>query len=99
MKGTALSALFAAATLLASPAFAADDLCAINLQKINDMQATNTAANVGTTETGGPAADIDEQVKQAKDAQAAGDTKKCIAITSQAINDLKTTGSSSDGAK
>ncbi|KXK70694.1 tmRNA, partial [Pseudomonas monteilii] len=34
MKGTALSALFAAATLLASPVFAAEDLCTANLQKI-----------------------------------------------------------------
>ncbi|MBA1191035.1 hypothetical protein G7Z99_18605 [Pseudomonas entomophila] len=97
MKGTALSALFAAATLLASPAFAADDLCVINLQKINNMQATNTAANVGTVETGGPAADIDEQVKQAKDAQAAGDTEKCIAITSKVVTDLENLEKSSNG--
>lgn len=85
MKGTALSALFAAATLLASPAFAADDLCAINLQKINDQMATT-----GTTSEGLDKA-LTEHVDQAKAAQASGDTKECIAITSKVLDRLNKT--------
>ena len=45
MKRTALAGLFVAAAMLASPVFAnepaKDDLCAINLQKINDAMATS----------------------------------------------------------
>lgn len=83
MKGTALSALFAAATLLASPVFAADDLCAINLQKINDQMATT-----GTTSEGLDKA-LTEHVDKAKAAQASGDTKDCIAITSKVLERLE----------
>ncbi|MBA5708667.1 hypothetical protein DT037_16570 [Pseudomonas fulva] len=96
MKGTALSALFAAATLLASPAFAADDLCALNLQKINDSMATAGATSEGLK------TQIDEEVTKAKAAQAAGNDKDCIAITQKAITLLQNTnkgsGSSSGGA-
>nr|WP_314481092.1 hypothetical protein [uncultured Pseudomonas sp.] len=96
MKGTALSALFAAATLLASPAFAADDLCALNLQKINDSMATAGATSEGLK------TQIDEEVTKAKAAQAAGNDKDCIAITQKALTMLQNTnkgsGSSSGGA-
>ncbi|MBK4987392.1 hypothetical protein [Pseudomonas sp. S36] len=95
MKGTALSALFAAATLLASPVFA-EDLCAINLQKINDMQPTAGS----TPETFDKA--VTDHVDKAKQAQANGDTKTCIEITSKVLNRLEKTdkgsGSSSGGA-
>ncbi|HGY9626481.1 hypothetical protein WCE02_18610 [Pseudomonas juntendi] len=93
MKGTALSALFAAATLLASPVFAAEDLCAINLQKIDDNMAT-----VGATSEGLDKA-ITEQVDKAKAAQAAGDTKECIAVTSKVLERMEKTekGSGSTG--
>ncbi|EST15569.1 hypothetical protein EDP1_1825 [Pseudomonas putida S610] len=96
MKGTALSALFAAATLLASPAFAADDLCAMNLQKINDSMATAGATSEGLDTA------VQEKVDEAKQAQASGDTKKCIEITSKVVERLdktnKGSGSSSGGA-
>ncbi|WP_060481642.1 hypothetical protein [Pseudomonas sp. NBRC 111119] len=95
MKGTALSALFAAATLLASPVFA-DDLCTINLQKINDMQATAGNTSEGLDKS------VTEHVDEAKQAQASGDTAKCIEITSKVVNRLEKTdkgsGSSSGGA-
>ncbi|MBI6925733.1 hypothetical protein JET66_13845 [Pseudomonas putida] len=96
MKGTALSALFAAATLLASPAFAADDLCAMNLQKINDSMATAGATSEGLDTA------VQDKVDEAKQAQASGDTKKCIEITSKVVERLdktnKGSGSSSGGA-
>lgn len=83
MKGTALSALFAAATLLASPVFAADDLCAINLQKIDDSMATAGATSEGLDKA------VTEHVDKAKAAQASGDTKECIAITSKVLERLE----------
>ncbi|VVQ02833.1 hypothetical protein PS910_03973 [Pseudomonas fluorescens] len=93
MKGTALSALFVAATLLASPVFAAEDLCAINMQKINDQMATT-----GTTSEGLDKA-VTEHVDKAKAAQAAGDKKECIAITSKVLERLEKTekGSGTSG--
>lgn len=97
MKGTALSALFAAATLLASPAFAADkDLCELNLDKINNSMATAGATSEGLDTA------VQKHVEEAKQAQAAGDTKKCIEITSKVVERLdktnKGSGSSSGGA-
>lgn len=83
MKGTALSALFAAATLLASPVFAAEDLCAINLQKIDDSMATAGATSEGLDKA------VTEHIDKAKAAQASGDTKECIAITSKVLERLE----------
>ncbi|QXI47246.1 MULTISPECIES: hypothetical protein [Pseudomonas] len=90
MKGTALSALFAAATLLASPVFAAEDLCATNLQKIDDNMATLGATSEGLDKA------ITEHVDKAKAAQAAGETKECIAITSKVLERLDKTEKGSD---
>ncbi|MCO7515456.1 hypothetical protein NJF44_09935 [Pseudomonas guariconensis] len=85
MKGTALSALFAAATLLASPVFADEDLCTLNLQKIDDNMATIGATSEGLDKA------ITEHVDKAKAAQAAGDTKECIAITSKVLERMEKT--------
>jgi len=85
MKGSALCALFAAATLLASPVFADEDLCTTNLQKIDDNMAT-----IGTTAEGLDKA-ITERVDKAKAAQASGDIKECIAITSQVLERMEKT--------
>lgn len=80
MKCTAL--LFSAA-LLASPVFAADDLCAVNLQKINDALATNT--NLGDP--------IKQEVQdlrmKAEQAQQAGDNETCINASSMALQRLQ----------
>lgn len=91
MKGTALSALFAAATLLASPVFAAD-LCTTNLQKIDDSMATAGATAEGLDKA------MTEQVDKAKAAQASGDTKECIAITSKVLLRLEKTEKGSGSA-
>lgn len=92
MKGTALSALFAAATLLASPAFAAEDLCAINLQKIDDNMATAGATSEGLDKA------VTEHIDKAKAAQASGDTKECIAITTKVLQRLEKTEKGSGSA-
>jgi hypothetical protein len=85
MKRSALAGLFITAAMLASPVFAAGDkdLCEINLNKINN------AKTPLATDAGGKSGDIDTAVSQAKAAHAAGDEKKCIAITSKALQDLQ----------
>lgn len=92
MKGTALSALFAAATLLASPVFAADDLCALNLQKIDDSMATTATTSEGLDKS------LTEHIDKAKAAQASGDTKECITITSKVLERLEKTDKGSGTA-
>ncbi|MBD8270049.1 MULTISPECIES: hypothetical protein [Pseudomonas fluorescens group] len=85
MKRSALAGLFITAAMLASPAFAAGDkdLCQINLDKINNGKA------LLSTDTSGKSGEIDTAVAQAKAASAAGDHKKCIEITSKALQDLQ----------
>ncbi|KWV89141.1 hypothetical protein [Pseudomonas fluorescens] len=85
MKRSALAGLFMTAAMLASPAFAAGDkdLCQINLDKINNGKA------LLATDTNGKSGEIDTAVSQAKAAHAAGDEKKCIEITSKALQDLQ----------
>jgi len=86
-------ALLASAVLLASPVvFAQDDLCQLNLQEIDDNMATNTAT------LGEPAkSQVDEYVKQARQAQQSGDTEACIAHSTKALQELKGPGSTGSG--
>ncbi|KQB55099.1 tmRNA [Pseudomonas endophytica] len=83
MKRTALAGLFVCATMLASPVFAADDLCQINLVKIADAQATLLATSENTKD------DIDAMVEKAKAEQAAGKKEDCISTTTQALQKLQ----------
>lgn len=93
MKRTALTGLFFSAALLASPVFAADDLCGSNLQTIKDAQ-VSTNANLSP--------DVKEMLAKtetdARAAQAKNDEKTCIDLTTKAITRLKTIGSGSEGA-
>ncbi|MHC6223913.1 hypothetical protein ACYU03_03870 [Pseudomonas sp. X10] len=91
MKGTALSALFAAVTLLASPVFADEDLCTLNLQKIDDKIATAGATSEGLDKA------ITEHVDKAKAAQSAGNNEDCIAITSKVLERLEKTEKGGNG--
>jgi hypothetical protein len=85
-------ALLASAVLLASPAVFAQDLCQTNLQEIDDNMATNTAT------LGEPAkSQVDEYVKQARQAQQSGDTEACIAHSTKALQELKGPGSTGSG--
>ena len=83
MKRTAL--LFTAA-LLASPAFAADDLCAVNLQKLNDALATNTTIGDPIRQ------EVQDLRMKAEQAQQAGDTEGCINASSLALQRLQQPG-------
>lgn len=91
MKRTALTGLFLTAALLASPVFAAEDLCGANLQTIKDSLASNT--NLGEDEKMA----LQETQTSAMKAHAAGDDKKCIEITSKALSDNEKTDSGSGG--
>lgn len=84
MKPT-LFALVAA--LLAGPAFAAPDLCTLNLQELND----------GLTVSGPSIGDplriqVEDLQQQAIKAREAGDTKGCIASSEHALQLLKGPG-------
>lgn len=85
MKRTAITGLFMTAALLASPVFAADDLCASNLQKIDDQLATVGATSEDLIKS------VKEQAADARAAQTAGNDKDCIALTTKALQDLENT--------
>ena len=76
------SVLFALVGLVATPLFAADDLCTINLQKLSDYKAT--ASTLGQPLLG----QIHNARVEAQKAQAAGDTQKCISLTNKALQDV-----------
>ncbi|MNJ71005.1 hypothetical protein D3C77_675030 [compost metagenome] len=63
--------------------FAADDLCNANLQKISDNMATAGATSEGMDDA------IAKHVEEAKKAQAAGNDKECIAITSKVVERME----------
>jgi hypothetical protein len=92
MKRTALTGLFLTVALLASPVFAAEDLCGANLQTIkDDLASGNMAADqkMGLMET----------QKAAMAAHAAGDDKKCIELTTKAIDDVDQSDAGDGGSK
>lgn len=94
MKRTALTGLFLTAALLGSPVFAADDLCGTNLQTLKDAH-TSSATNLSPDKK----EEVERAMMAGEAAQKAGDEKKCIAETSKTIQELKTMGSGSEGAK
>jgi len=85
MKRTALIALLLFAT---APAFA-NDLCSVQLQKLDD-------ASKMKTNMIGPGSSQAKQIanfrKNAMEAQKAGDEKKCIAQANQALTMLRQPG-------
>ncbi|MBD8685034.1 hypothetical protein [Pseudomonas sp. CFBP 13719] len=82
MKRTYLSGLIVASALTASPVFAADDLCEVNMQKLNDAKTTSM-------QLGDPAkSQYDDAYKAAMAAHAAKDEKACISHSTDAMNIL-----------
>lgn len=94
MKRTAFTGLFLSAALLASPVFAAENLCDVNLQSIKDAQ---VSANSNLSPE--VKASLEKTEADARAAKAANDEKKCIELTDKAMTDLKKIGSGSEGAK
>ncbi|MCY1554290.1 hypothetical protein D9M68_908540 [compost metagenome] len=74
------------AALLASPVFAADDLCTVNLQKLNDALATNTTIGEPIRQ------EVQDLRMKAEQAQQAGDTEGCINASSLALQRLQQPG-------
>ncbi|MFJ2058171.1 hypothetical protein ACIOMM_19765 [Streptomyces sp. NPDC087908] len=65
----------------------ADDLATINLQKIDDILASQGPTSEGLDKA------ITEQLDRAKAAHAAGDNKNAIALTSKILERLEKTDS------
>lgn len=82
MKATAL--IFATA-LLASPVFAADDLCAVNLQKLDDQLTTRTTLPTPLK------TQVEDLQTQARTAQQAGNNEDCASAANQALMLLEKT--------
>ncbi|MBK5512266.1 hypothetical protein [Pseudomonas sp. TH15] len=74
--------LLIASFVVATPLFAANDLCAINLQKLHELKQT---AVMGQPALG----EIQQARKDAEAAQKAGDTQKCIDLTNRALKTVK----------
>ena len=79
MKRSVFSGLIITTALMASPVFAAEDLCAVNLQKIDD-------AKTITLNLGEPAkSQLEDATKEARAAQANKDEKTCITRSTDAL--------------
>ena len=78
-----LTLLFA--TLLAGSAFA-DDLCTLNLQKLDDH--ATTLLTLGEPLKG----QVEEQHKKAQEAHRAGDTEGCILYSTKALQLMNAPG-------
>lgn len=82
MKRTYLSGLIVASALIASPVFAAEDLCAVNMQKLDDAKTTSM-------QLGDPAkSQYDDAYKEAMAAHAKKDDKTCITRSTDALQIL-----------
>lgn len=84
MKHSAIAGLFITAALLASPAFAADkDLCAANIQQISDFVDSAPSIPESSLNT------VKDALEKSKAAQAAGNDKDCIEISSGMITKMQ----------
>ncbi|MBH8611252.1 hypothetical protein ACX3YC_30625 [Pseudomonas mohnii] len=84
MKHSAMAGLFIAAALLASPVFAADkDLCTANIQQISDFVDSAPSIPEGSLNN------VKDALQKAKAAQAAGNDKDCVEISSGIITKMQ----------
>lgn len=84
MKHSAIAGLFIAGAFLASPVFAADkDLCAGNLQVIKDFITSSPSIPETSLEN------VKTAHEDATKAQAAGNDKECVEITSGMITKMQ----------
>jgi uncharacterized tellurite resistance protein B-like protein len=84
MKHSAMAGLFITAALLASPVFAADkDLCETNIQQISNF--VDSAPSIPETSLN----NVKDALKKSEDAQAAGNDKDCVEISSGMITKMQ----------
>jgi hypothetical protein len=84
--------MFVIAAVLAAPAFAADDLCTVNLQKLDNAVATKATLPEPLKQQ------VADTKKKATDAQAAGDLKACGTYAQEALQLLDAPGDDGSGA-
>jgi hypothetical protein len=85
MKHSAIAGLFIAGALLTSPVFAADkDLCAGNLQIIKDFETSQPSISENSEDN------VKAAREKAEAAQASGNDKECVAITSNIVTKIQT---------
>ncbi|MEO8647423.1 hypothetical protein [Pseudomonas sp.] len=80
MKRTAIAGLFISVAMLATPVFAASDLCTVKLQELKNKVTTLPATSENTT------MEIKRMQADAEMAQKAGDDDKCVASATQALS-------------
>lgn len=78
--------LFFTAALLAAPIFAADDLCSLNLQKLDDHKTALLTLGSPLKEQ------VEEHRTQAEQARDAGHLESCINHSAKALQLLKAPG-------
>lgn len=89
MKRSAFAGLFICAAMLASPVFAATDvpakkdLCAIQLQTVNDALASSGQTSENTNDN------LKAAYKKAKAAHASGNDEECVEVTSQVLQKIQ----------
>lgn len=84
MKLSAIAGLFIAGALLTSPVFAADkDLCAGNLQTIKDFVTSQPSLPETSMNN------VKDTQEKAQAAQAAGNDKECVELTSSMITKMQ----------
>ncbi|MCY1303310.1 hypothetical protein D9M69_598990 [compost metagenome] len=91
MKRTAL--FITAALLASSPVFANEDLCSINLQKLDDALATSSTIGEPLRQQ------VQDLRMKAEQAQQQGDTEACISNTSMALQRLQQPGGEGSGGE
>ncbi|UQY32981.1 hypothetical protein K8U54_14695 [Pseudomonas fulva] len=84
--------MFVIAAVLAAPAFAADDLCTVNLQKLDNAVATKATLPEPLKQQ------VADAKKKATDAQAAGDLEACGTYAQEALQLLDAPGDDGSGA-
>lgn len=83
MKHSALAGMFITAALLASPVFAAEDLCTTNIQTLQDTVDKGLAVGENSLDN------IQAALDKAKAAKAAGNDKDCIAISTGMLEKIQ----------
>lgn len=84
--------MFVIAAVLAAPAFAADDLCTVNLQKLNDSLTTQPSIGEPLK------AQVEEAKAQAEQARSTGDLETCGTHAARALQLLEAPGNDGKAA-
>lgn len=93
MKHKSALILSTVISIFSLQSYAADNLCDVNLQKIDEV--LHTAGQNG----GGVTKNLEQTKKEAMEAKKAGDIDKCIGLTQSALNGVENTSMGGGGSK